>query len=464
MPSTAPLQNAAETARADARADPMNENRPAARDDRASPRWLGASIAIFAASRLLLLVGPWPHHNDVDLYFHYARQGVELGKVPYRDFTFEYPPLAWAAISLAAQLAGDSGPLSYDAYRECFHWLMAACDLAAFVLFWSITRRRAGRWHGPLCFSYALSTAVCGYVLYERLDAGLLLLLVGWAYAWLKGIKGRRGGLAWSLGSYVLLGLGMGYKLVPAVLVPFLLLSEWRVGGLPRLAPAVATLAICIALVFAPLYPAAGADQFNFLAFHSSRGIQVESLYATVLSVASYAGASKSVARNYFFHEIVGPLAPTLKLLSRVLMVGFLCIAGLWALCQGRRYDREQAYRLACFALLATVTLANVLSPQYLIWLLPMAMLLSAELPAASTNKRWLLLAAMMGVAGLTLLDFPITYFQLIDQPDSGPHRPIVYVAEAVVGVRNAVLAALDVWLGVQVVRAARFVRTATAP
>lgn len=420
-------------------------------------RWLVASMALFVISRLILLVDPWPHVTDVHLYFDYAREAAESGMVPYRDFTVEYPPLAWHLIALTERLTSSTGDLSYARFRHWFHVLMAVCDVVALVLFWSIARRRAGAWHGPLCFSFVVVTCLCGYVLYERLDLGLLALLLAWAFAWLKSLSGQRHAQAWSLASYALLGLGVCYKLVPLVMAPYLLFCQWRQGGLSRLAPALAVFTLTMAITFVPLYPTAGNKQFGFLEFHRNRGIQVESIYATALSLAACVGFPFSVIEVYCFDEVVSPWTPALKMLSRWLLLGLYGISGLWALLQSDRFQQLPAYRLACFVLLGTVVLSNVLSPQYFIWVIPVAMLLAVELPPGPARQRPLLLAALIAIGALTLLEYPLAYPELVKRgrgPD--PTAASVYLAEAIVGVRNFALLALTIWLGAQMVNATR--------
>ena len=57
---------------------------------------------------------------------------------------------------------------------------------------------------------------------------------------------------------------------------------------------------------------------------------------------------------------------------------------GLWALLRGKRFDRRQALDAAMLALLNITVLAHVISPQYLNWLLPLAILLAlSTLPGA---------------------------------------------------------------------------------
>ncbi len=200
-------------------------------------RLLAVAAGLFVISRIIMLVSPWPGLSDANLYCDYALCGVDFGQVAYRDFTIEYPPLAWGLIALPRLLATERRSTETPAealadcrndYRRTFRGLMFACDLAALGLVWAIARRRCPARQGSVCLAYVVTTTSSSYLLYDRLDLGLLLLLLLWAMAWLRSIDDRESAGAWRLGSYAVLGLSVAYKLIPILVLPYLLLTDWQ--------------------------------------------------------------------------------------------------------------------------------------------------------------------------------------------------------------------------------------------
>ncbi len=66
------------------------------------------------------------------------------------------------------------------------------------------------------------------HLIYDRLDLGLLLffLLLDPLLAQLAGVTAWADG--WAAASYLVLGLGISFKIMPVVFAPFLLLADWR--------------------------------------------------------------------------------------------------------------------------------------------------------------------------------------------------------------------------------------------
>ena len=155
---------------------------------------------------------------------------------------------------------------------------------------------------------------------------------------------------------------------------------------------------------------------------------------------------------------------------STIALVGFLLAAGLWAIMQKSRFARDDAYRLAAFVPAAAIILANVLSPQYFIWALPLLILVGAEILPESKTPQWIFSAAVIAIAALTTWVFPYHYFQtagnslgllpLANAADSTPGA----MASAVVCVRNAIYLATVVALGLRLVRLKQRLAAALPP
>jgi hypothetical protein len=425
-----------------------------------------AACLLFAGSRGCILFKLQPVGSDTDLYFEYASRAVDLGETPYAGaLQIEYPPAAWWVISGARHLSG--GPLldprdqsqidaSHQRYTRIFRWLMCACDVAAFLLFAAIVRRRRPAALGLTLLTYTLATATLGHLLYDRLDAGVLMLLLAWGYCWIRADADEPGRpLAWTIGAYGAIGLGIAYKLVPILALPFLLLAELLPARRRRWPVVAMTLAVTVALPFVLQYHASGSGTFFFLTYQAGRGIEVESIYATLMEVASLFGPPIAVSLSHGATDLSGTLAPAMKTAATLAEAGLVGGLALWALMRPRRYTPAQAYRLACLTMAAAVLLSNVLSPQYFLWALPMVLLLATDVLGDDARAHLVSAGAVVALAAMTTWVFPYHFYYFGDStplalvPMSGdrslPPSPLPFI---VLALRNGTYLALVVWLG----------------
>jgi hypothetical protein len=447
-------------------------------------RLLLLSVALFAATRIFVLVFLEPQMSDVgEVYFDYAARAIDFQQTPYQgELAIEYPPLGWwtiAAPRLAnpARITNPRDPLQigpiYQLYRTTFRSLMFLFDLASFLLMLLVVQKRRPAWIGWASLIYTLATALLGPMLYDRLDTGLLMLFLLWAYCWVRSldvpqIRRRSSGpdapkpdpIRWMIAAYVALGLGISFKLIPILCVPFLLLTEWWTPDWrKRLAVAIVSLFSAAALPFAIQYAVSGMGVFSIFSYHGQRGIQIESLFASLLTVAALFGPKISIVHSHGAYELSGPLAPAMKLLSPLALLGFLIVTGLWALIQKSRFTRDAGYRLTCFVPAAAVILASVLSPQYFIWALPLLILVAVEMLPDMKWPRWIFGAALAATAALTTWVFPYHYIQTPESPigllplgnaaDAVPGA----IASAVLCLRNTIYLATIVYLGARLLR-----------
>jgi hypothetical protein len=460
---------------------------PAARTKPTTLVVLGALLLLFALSRVYILFGLQPRLTDVGVYFHKVTSAVYRHEVPYKDFLVEYPPVAWWIMYLPRCVGGwritDMVP-DYNAYRWVFRGLMFACDFAAFVLLVMIVRRRRPDWLVWVTLAYTLTTGLLGYVLYDRLDVGLLFLLMLWAECWTRSLeqpspdplpkgKGEMSGgkLVWSAAAYAALGLSISYKLIPILCIPFMLFSEWYAPRrLARLTVALLMLALTAVLPFAVQYAVSGSGVFALLQYHGGRGIQIESLFATLMLVGSALGTPVMIMISHGSYEAMGMLAQPMKIASTASLVAFLAIMGLWALVRGSRFNREAAYRTACFMIPASAILSNVLSPQYFVWALPLLLLVGIEIFPEGNLRRLILAMLLIVIAGLTTWVFPNRYIgkanNALDRL-SGPYVDLsspFRLGGIVIGARNVIYLGVIIWLGVVYTRSTLQVSRVSRP
>jgi uncharacterized membrane protein len=225
---------------------------------------------------------------------------------------------------------------------------------------------------------------------------------------------------------FAALGLGTAAKLFPAVLLPLaFLFVRARVGARAAwagLAAFVGSVAI-VTLPFAALGP--GGVRLS-IDRQTGRALQLETLGSSLLLGLHELGwSSARVTFGDGSWNLVGRTADTLATVQTVVQIA--AVAAVWALfARGARGPTELV--LACATALAVwVALGKVLSPQFLLWLLPVVALV------AVVRGLWIPLG-LVAAFGLTQLVYPARYDELVAL-ESGP--------VALLLARNALLVAL---------------------
>jgi uncharacterized membrane protein len=296
--------------------------------------------------------------RDVHVYQGYAEKLLH-GALPYRDVFVEYPPGAFAVFL---------PPTAFGAghYDAAFKALMALCGAATIVLVALVlaelgaSRRRVAVGVGLL----ALSPVALGPISLNTYDAWPALLSV--LALWLL-LRGRE------LPAFAVLGLAVSAKVYPLVLVPLAAWFVWRRAGPRRTALAVGVLAVVAAAVVAPFAAYAPHGVFESFRSQATRGLQVESLGASVLLVLDRLGLyNAEVVRTTGVagRNLTGGAADAVALALLVLEV--LAVASVWALYARARDARERLPLAFAAAVAGFLAFTKVFSPQYLVWLLPL--------------------------------------------------------------------------------------------
>jgi Glycosyltransferase family 87 len=323
-------------------------------------RWRATAAVLVCALHLALFVptiGEWSSILVND--FAPQAKAIKDGDLPYRDQAIEYPPLS-VPVLIAPAYVDDST----QGFIDGFMWEMLAFDLAIIVLIAVALPGEAGRILSALGIYTVGLLTLSGVVLDRSLiDYGPLALdrfdLVPTLFVLAAVLARDRGRSAtWS----GLLSVGVAIKVFPLLLYPALLRGE---RSLPRVVAAGAIpLLLCAAAVIVM------GDEFgSAITYHTERTLQVESLGASVFEVAHLLGASgvaTGVGHGGF--EISASGATAARWISVVLgATGYL-----WLVWAGWR-SRATNFELVSALLAVLVVFAPVLSPQFLLWLLPVS-------------------------------------------------------------------------------------------
>ena len=345
-----------------------------------------ALVVAVVVEHILLVISPLNVLAPLDPWV--VGQRLLHGQLPYRDFAFEYPPLAALAFILPG-LVPHGAAMSVLALQE----VAAEAAVAWFVL------RRCG---DDALIRYGVLSLLVWPFLSGGFDA-LPMAAIAFSAAWLAAGRGR-GRWAAAVGTLI--------KVVPGV--------AW-VWGRTRWRAALAALVVTIAVGLAPLLVAHDATS-SYLGYAVKRGVQVESVAASTTWLTHRVTRT---ANHYSYRfkswQIAEGGAQALAWEVAAALGMFVVFVAAWR----RRLD-------PWMAALATVLLflcgSKVLSPQFVAWAAPVAAVLGGP---------WF--AAYAGVAGLTFIAYalpsgpgPILAFALV--------RNAVLVGLTIAAVRRTVL------------------------
>ncbi|MGW0608488.1 glycosyltransferase 87 family protein [Streptomyces sp. NPDC002644] len=367
-------------------------------------------------------------HEPERLYTRW-RDILDQGAYPAGDPLWQYPPGAGAALLLPGLL------MPRLPYPWAFTALTLAADAAITAALAAAGLNRAGRardrsprgallWTGGLPLLLHLPLA--------RFDVQVTALAVGALLVTarlprLGGALAAFGALAKAWPVLVLIGTGPGRTTRRA----------WTSAALT----AVTLLALLASLFTGVL---------SFLRQQGERGVQIESLGGTLLSLATRAGWPGQVSYRYGAMELVGPGVGAVAAAALALTAAAFALIALWRLRAVRaalRHGHWPAvlpYDAALAAVLLLTVTSRVISPQYMVWLLGLA---AVCLTRRDTTQRPVALL-VTAAAAVSALAYPVLYDEVVARSWTGC---------LVMTVRNGLLVAATVLSCTRLHRLTRF-------
>ena len=387
----------------------------------ASRRPAAIALLLLAAGwAATLWVSPWSDERVNDLFvYRVFTEPLLDGGLPYRDIFLEYPPLAAPAIALPGLLGTG---------EEAFRWAFAGWTFllaAAVVLLCGALAARTGGDTRRALLVAALMPLLCGAMVRTHFDLAPVALLLG---ALLLLVSGRpRSGMA-------ILGLAAMTKGFPLVAAPVAL--AWLATRADRrtLVQSAAALLVALALPAAAAVAMSPSGAWEAVTYHLERPIQVESLPASGVLLLDELGAGDADSvKSHRSDGLEHPAGDALTIFCLAVMLGLIVFVTARARGGPRNLVLASLAAVAAFA-----AFGKVLSPQYMLWLVPLGAL-------AFAWRLHALAAATAAAAVLTQVEFPGRYFDLVDREPF----PV-----AVIALRNLVLTAVLV-LALRALRAA---------
>jgi uncharacterized membrane protein len=356
--------------------------------------------------------------------------------VPYRDHPVEYPPviggLMWSAAELTAVFHPSESADAAGSHNTTFFNVTAlGLAICALVSTWTVAKLAGRRrvWDAAMV---ALSPALFMHA-FTNWDLAAVALTGLGLWAW------SRGSPVWA---GALLGVGIATKLYPVFVLLALLMLCARAGRWQAAAKAtgaaVAGVALCYlpAILISKPFPfpnstCAGHHQLAgwrwFLSLSQTRGADWGSVWLVAQNV--FRGDAFGNALNAA--PACGASPTTLNVLSGAFVLVVVAAVGALVALAPRRPRVGQV----AFLLVAGFIIFNkVDSPQYVLWLVPLAVLAR---PRWTLLLIWQVVEVILGAANL---------YVLIGYDHSGEGLPLdIYLI--VVVVRDVVLLALMAWV-----------------
>ena len=305
----------------------------------------------------------------------------------YGDHVFEYPPYALIWFLAPYAWAGHD----VETFRFALGlqiWLFDAAIKA--MLLWRGIRARQSvpdRFPDVIPFLvYSLGSAALGHLLLMKYDAVPAALSLAGVLA-VAGGRPLLGGAATALAA--------GSKAFPALFIPILAVVTWQRSGRQF-----RSFVLGVVLATAPLVLlAVWLPWWNFAAFHAGRGLEVGSLAASLVWALHFLGVEATWALIGTSNEVGGPLAGQVLGPARAFWV-LATLSGLGiAVMTARHVSAPGISALLLLPLVPFVAANTVFSPQFHLWLIPLAALALEgrdHLPRPAMRAAWIIFVATM--------------------------------------------------------------------
>jgi hypothetical protein len=318
----------------------------------------------FVISWVVIHHGWFAQHQmmDTTVYAQYAHL-MKAGRVPYLNFKFEYPPLALPLFLIPGWIAGHS----WHVFERTFELMMLACGLVTVGLgAWLLARERVTptRLAAGVALG-ALTPLLIGSVILSRFDLFPTMLTI----AALAAMLTKRPRTA-----FFLLGLGVAVKAYPGVMAPIAAVYVWRNYSRREALIGLAWFVGVVAVCYIPFVAIAPHGVLWSLRDQGTRPLQIESAGASLwLAAHQILGLHLKLFFSHGSDNLYGH--PPTTAASVMTIVQWMVIVLVWVTFALGRATRERLVLSSAAAVCAFLFLGRVLSPQYLIWLVPLVMI-----------------------------------------------------------------------------------------
>jgi hypothetical protein len=422
---------------------------------------LFTSLTIFLSSRLWIILGWEPYLTDVNYYYQVASRAILQGQTAYEQLVFGYPPLSLPFIYLPIYFS-----TTVQGYRLGFQIEMFIADLLCLWLFILFMKKRLDLDENRISLavlSYALFGLAVGDFIYDRVDSVVALVFVCCLHFY-----SERGEIRFPF--YLSVVAGTLYKVMPVVWAPISILTtsfstsfskekrtkrrremEKRVKfPWAQLVRRTLLFVVPIALFLWAYDAGVNGKLFEILSYHSKRGIQIESTWATPYMVGSALKWIEPVqiVNNYGAQHLAeASVSKIVVSISKVAGFAILLAFYGWLVWYFYRTRKKQGelrvnFKMHFFMMISVLLFflvsQRVLSGTFFIWTIPGLSLWWV------LRKSWTAAFLLLLLYGLTYIGFSGGYWDFVSMDP----RFVLAVAG-----RNVLLVALTAWVVASTVR-----------
>ena len=296
--------------------------------------------------------------GDIDNYYNNISSVIDDHKMPYSDTVFEYPPFMLVVFLIPKIFSYDraSFHISFLIFSTLFLYINCRLMLKLSERLSSIRYRTMFVIISWIFFSNVFIFCRADIFVSAMVLFGVLLYIDN------KTIP-----------SSVVLALATMTKLYPilifGVLMAMILCKrDWR-----RLFPSVLVfVAVCV-LTELPFLIYDASTAFAYFTYHSERGLQIQSVIASVFLVYNiFVPGSVTVTSAYFSHSISNPVADAIAsymILITVAVIFVFCLLMVHKMRHIRNEKREELFLILLpIIVMIFITFSKVYSAQYFIW------------------------------------------------------------------------------------------------
>lgn len=319
---------------------------------------------------------------DVPAYFRHADNAF-AGQIPYRDDPIEYPILALPFVFLPRLIARTQGRFVIVFAIEMLAFSAALTAIVAGRISKTDPDRAVAR---RLAWFTAYFACLSPFVI-GRYDVVPAFLAFAGAVAWFS---------SRSIAGGILSAVGTLTKVFPGVVAVTGIIGD-LITSRPRRWKGGVAFGLTMIVGISAWFMIGGRGVVDSLRYHSERGIEVGSLASGFLWIVGRAsGDSMRIVHDHESLNLVSSLSGRVAGWAILFQaVAMISTAGALALRKGRDPLRSSGAMLLAFVLFG-----KVLSPQYLIWVMPFVATISG--PAGRLARPLFLVAAI-----LTLVLYP---------------------------------------------------------
>jgi hypothetical protein len=289
-------------------------------------------------------------------YYLQSAVSVAQGQLPYVNFDFSYPPLAFIPILLAfipALLFNSAG-----AFVLSFQFLMVICDLIIIVcIYFTGLKLYNEKTAFVATFLYATAFSIAYFVLtkYDAFPTCVLMLAVLFT-VYNKNIRG-----------YIAIIIGFLVKIFPVIALPFVVLYHAKSTSIREEIISMLKIGIPVALII--LIPLLLLKPGILLSYFSGSLVRSD-VYVNTATYTLYA----------YLHDILnlGIAISTVSVMMYVLMGLMLLFLLAIAYIEPEK-DSRFLVKLLAVSIFAVVFCLKYHSPQYIVWFTPFVCLLVAD-------------------------------------------------------------------------------------